>query len=97
MIFSISFYSFHAFAFNLIYDKEFNKTIIEQSLQNNNHFEDHQKSNTLCLVEHELHKSFLGNSKNDFYSIIFDKKEFYTHFENYLIKTLTNLLKPPTF
>lgn len=93
MISSISFFSFHALALNFIYDAKEYKTITQQLVQHD-HFE---QDKSKCIVEHELHKSFLNNIEDSFYTVNFNKKKFFVHFKDYLFNIPINLLKPPAF
>ena len=96
VIISISYYSFHEFAFKTIFDSEC-KTIVEQSTKISNFDNENSEkcsSHSLCILEHEIHNSYL-NIESDFYTITFIK-EFYTDYTNYSILIMNPLLKPPT-
>lgn len=98
VIISISYYSFHEFAFKTIFDSEC-KTIVEQSTKISNFDNENSEkcsSHSLCISEHELHKYFL-NIEKYFQPTIIANCNFYTYPENYSIKVQNVQLKPPSY
>ncbi len=93
VLFSMSYYLFHGFSYNLVYDKECN-VVTEQSSIKTEDKSQYCKSHSTCVSEHELHKPYLNVEK---YFVEINKcKEFYINSQIHLNKTVNNLLKPPT-
>ena len=95
VLFSISYCSFHDFTFKTVYDNTC-KLIVEQSTKVtdlSSHDTKKCKSHSLCISEHELHKSYL-NIDNSFY-VYSSISEFYSSTEKYLTQRINNILKPP--
>ena len=98
VLFSISYCSFHDFTFKTVYDNTC-KLIVEQSTKVtdlSSHDTKKCKSHSLCISEHELHKSFL-NIEKYFQPTIIANCNFYTYPENYSIKVQNVQLKPPSY
>ena len=93
VLFSISYYSFHGFSYNLVYDKECN-TLTEQSSIKIDDKSKYCKDHSTCISEHELHKPYLNIEK--YFVEIEQYKDFYINSQLYLTRTVNNLLKPPT-
>ncbi len=96
-LFSIFYHSFNEFTFEKVYDNE-SKNIVNQSIKTTaltNENSKKCKNHSLCILEHEIHNSYL-NIESDFYTITFIKKFFYTDYTNYSILIMNPLLKPPT-
>lgn len=94
VLFSMSYYSFHQFSYNLVYDKECNMITEQSSVKIDDNKAQYSKIHSSCASEHELHKPYLNIEK--YFVEIEPYKDFHINSQIYLTRTINNLLKPPT-
>ncbi|MDD3054762.1 MAG: hypothetical protein PHE16_02675 [Aliarcobacter sp.] len=93
VLFSMSYYAFHGFSYNFVYDKECNIITEQQSIKIDDKSQ-FCKNHSTCVSEHELHKPYLIVEK--YFVEVNQCKNFYINSQIHFTKTVNNLLKPPT-